>query len=176
MSDNEERDNSDLEGGVHFLDRDEEADRASDDDVRAYYDSLSPDIIANGWFDQRMTRIHDGLDIADSRTFYTEPRRKYPLPAQLPVLHPLRALAWVLEQAPAGSIVRLYCSMLCCPMAIDLLVHHGANKTVKIIMNPSGQTTNRLEEFFLDHGRISRRALRDCLQVRVANVKCANCG
>jgi hypothetical protein len=176
MSDNEESDNSDLDGGLHFLELDEEADRACDDDVRAYYDSLTPDIIGNGWFDQRMTRIHEGLDIANSRTFYTEPRRNYPSPVQLPALHPLRALAWVLEQAPAGSTVRVYCYMLCCPMAIDLLIHHGANKTVKIIMNPSGQTTNRLEEFFLDHGRISLRAFRDRLQVRVANVNGANCG
>jgi hypothetical protein len=177
MSDNEESDNRDLDGdeGLHLLELDEEADRACDDDVRAYYDSLTPDTIGNGWFDQRMTLIHEGLDIENSRTFYNEPRRNYPSPAQLPALHPLRALAWVLEQAPAGSTVRVYCYMMCCPMAIDILIHHGANKTVKIIMNPSGQTTNRLEEFFQDHGRISRRAFRDRLQVRVANVNGANC-
>jgi hypothetical protein len=178
MSDNEESDNSsDLDGGLDVLELDEEADRACDDDVRAYYDSLTPDVIGNGWFDQRMTRIHVGLDIANSRTFYTEPAdRNYPSPAQLPTLYPLRAVAWILEQAPAGSTVRAYCGTLCCPMAIDLIIHHGANKTVKIIMNPSGQTTNRLEKFFLDHGRISFRAFRDRLQLRVAYVSGANCG
>jgi hypothetical protein len=176
MSDNEESDNSDMDDGIHLVELDEEADRACDSDVRAYYDSLTPDIIGNGWFDQRMTRIHEGLNIANSRTFYTEPRPNHPSPAQLPAMHPLRALAWVLEQAPAGSTVRVYCHMLCCPMAIDLLIHHGANKTVKIIMNPSGQTTNRLEEFFGDHGRIALRAFRDRLQVRVANVNGSNCG
>jgi hypothetical protein len=42
----------------------------------------------------------------------------------------------------------------------------------------AGQTTNWLEEFFVDHGRISLRALRDRLQVRVANVNVNgdNCG
>jgi hypothetical protein len=138
MSDNGESDNSDPDGdgGRHFLELDEEADRACDDDVRAYYHSLTPDVIGNRWFDQRMTRIHEGLDIANnSRTFYTEPlgqNYEYPSPAQLPALHPLRALTWVLEQAPAGSTVRVKCDMLCCPMAIDLLIHHGANKTGKI--------------------------------------------
>jgi hypothetical protein len=176
MSDNEESENSDMDDGLHLVELDEEADRACDSDVRAYYDSLTPDIIGNGWFDQRMTRIHEGLNIPNSRTFYTEPRRNHPSPALLPAMHPLRALAWVLEQAPAGSIVRVYCYVLCCPMAIDLLIHHGANKTVKIIMNPSGQTTNRLEEFFGDHGRIALRAFRDRLQVRVAIVNGSNCG
>jgi phosphatidylserine/phosphatidylglycerophosphate/cardiolipin synthase-like enzyme len=71
---------------------------------------------------------------------------------------------------------RLFEFIVTCCVAIDLLIHHGVNKTVKIIMNPSGQTTNRLEEFFLDHGRISLRAFRDRLQVRVANVNGANCG
>jgi hypothetical protein len=52
-------------------------------------------------------------------------------------------------------------------MAIDLLIHHGGNKTVKIIINPSGPTTNRLEDLFEDHGRIALRAFRDRLEVRV---------
>jgi hypothetical protein len=177
MSDaNEESDSIDMDDGLHLVELDEEADRACDSDVRAYYDSLTPDIIGNGRFDKRMKRIHEGLNIANSRTFYTEPGRNRPSPVELPVMHPLRALAWVLEQAPAGSTVRVYCYMLTCPMAIDLLIHHGANKTVKIIMNPSGQTTYRLEEFFGDHGRIALRAFRDRLQVRVADVNGANCG
>lgn len=164
-----------MDDGLNLLELDEEADRACDSDVRAYYDSLTPDIIGNGWFDQRMARIHEGLNIANSRTFYTGPRRYHPSPAHLPGLHPLRALAWVLEQAPAGSTVRVYCYLLCCPMAIDLLIHHGGDKTVKIIMNPSRQTTNRIEEFFVDHGRVALRAFHDRLQIRVANVNGPNC-
>jgi hypothetical protein len=105
MSDNEESDNSDIDDGLHPLELDEEADRECDSDVRAYYDSLTPDTIGNGWFDHRMARLHEGLNIANSRTFYTGPRRDHPSPAQLPALHPLRALDWVLEQAPAGSTV-----------------------------------------------------------------------
>jgi len=175
MSDHEESDKSDMDDGLHLLALDEEADRACESDVRAYYESPTPDIIGNGRFDQRMTRIHEGLDIANSRTFYAEPRRYHPSPAQLPVLHPLQALAWVSEQATAGSTVRVYCYMLSCPMAIDLLIHHGANKTVKIIMSPSGQTINRIEGFFADHGRIALRAFRGRLQLRVTNVIAPNC-
>lgn len=174
MTDSTESDHSHMmEDGFHLLELDEEADRACDSDVRAYYESLAPDILGNGWFDQRMAQLHQGINImANTRTFYTSPRRFHPSPAQLPELHPLRALAWVLDQAPAGSTVRIYCYLLCCPMAIDLLIHHGDDKTVKIIMNPSDQTIHRIEEFFADHGRIAWRRFRDRLQVRIANVNC----
>jgi len=175
MSGSEDSSNSGMDDHLHLLELDEEADRACDSDVRAYYDSLTPEIIGNGWFDRRMERIHEELSIATSRTFYSEPRRYQPSPAQLPTRHPLRAIAWVLDQAPAGSTVRVYCYLLCCPMAMDLLIHHGGNKTVKVIMNPSGQTTSRIEEFFSDHGRIALRAFRDRLQIRVANVNGATC-
>lgn len=164
---NNEENNGD---GAGFLEAFEEADRACDEDVRAYYDALTPDVLGEGYFDQRLAHAHKGVNIEQSRTFYTEPHRREISPVELPERHPLRAVAWVLQQAPPRSTVRLYCYVLTCPMAIDLLIHHGADKSVNIIIHPSGQTTMRLEEFFADHGRIARRAFRDRLHVRVADL------
>lgn len=177
MSNNEENGSIDMDDGdeENLLEVDEEADRACDGDVRAYYDSLTPDNIGNGWFDQRVARIHEGVNITNSRMFHSKPHQSHPSPENIPALHPLRALASVLEQAPAGSTVRVCCYMLTCPVAIDLLIHHGASKTVEIILNPSDQTITRLEEFFAEHGRIARRAFHNRLEVRVADVNGPNC-
>lgn len=145
------------------------AEDGCDDDVREYYDSLTPEIIGNGWFDQRLSTLHNGINLAAGRSFFANPRARDSMPSDIPVRHPLRALAWVLAQAPEGSTVRVYCYMLTDPFAIDLIIHHGANKTVQVILHPDNKNRSRLEEFFQDHGRVARRAFRDRLQVRVAN-------
>ena len=54
-------------------------------------------------------------------------------------------------------------------LAIDLLVHHGSDKTVQIILHPDEKNRSRIQEFFADHGRIAVRAFRDRLQVRIAD-------
>ena len=78
-------------------------------------------------------------------------------------------LSWVLDQAPARSTVRVYCHMLTDPHAIDLIIHHGADKTIRIILHPDDKNKSCLEEFFQDYGRVARRAFHDRLYVRVAN-------
>lgn len=145
------------------------AEDGCDDDVREYYESLTPEILGDGWFDQRLSTLHNGVDLAAGRSFFAEPRPRDRQPSNVPARHPLRALAWVLAQSPVGSTVRVYCYMLTDPYAIDLLIHHGADKTVQVILHPDNKNTSRLEEFFNDHGNIARRAFRDRLQVRVAN-------
>lgn len=145
-----------------------QAEAACDDDVRAYYESLTPDVLGSGWFDERLATLHNGIDIAAGRSFFADPRDRDNVPQDIPARHPLRALAWVLAQAPGGSTVRIYCYMLTDPYAIDLLIHHGRDKTVRIILHPDNKNVSRLQEFFNDHGNIARRAFRDRLQVRVA--------
>ena len=145
------------------------AEDGCDADVREYYESITPDVIGEGWFDKRLSTLHNGIDLAAGRAFFANPRRKDRLPSDVPVRHPLRALAWVLAQAPVGSTVRVYCYMLTDPYAIDLIIHHGADKQVRVILHPDEKNRSRLDEFFQDHGRIARRAFRDRLLVRVAN-------
>ena len=140
-----------------------------DEDVRLYYESLTPDVIGSGWFDQRLAVLHEGIDIAAGRSFFTSPRPRDQNPSDIPARHPLRALAWVLSQAPIGSTVRIYCYMLTDPLAIDLVIHHGSDKTIRIILHPDNKNRDRIQGFFSDHGRIAMRAFRDRLQVRLAN-------
>ena len=155
---------SDDDGGAQF-----QAEGDCDDDVRVYYDSLTPEVLGSGWFDQRLETLHQGIDITFGRSFFTAPRANDSQPSNIPARHPLRALAWVLAQAPVNSIVRIYCYMLTDPLAIDLLIHHGSNKAIRIILHSDIKNKNRIEEFFYDHGNIARRAFRDRLQVRIAD-------
>jgi len=97
-----------------------------DDDVREYYDSLTPEVLGSGWFGQRLNTLRHGINISPDRTFYGASRRRDSQPSDLPARHPLRALAWVLAQAPVNSTVRVYCYMLTHPVAIDILIRHEA--------------------------------------------------
>lgn len=146
-----------------------QAEDSCDEDVRLYYESLTPDIIGFGWFDHRLAMLHEGIDIASGRSFFTSPRRRDASPSDIPDRHPLRALAWVFSQAHVGSTIRIYCYMLTDPLAIDLMIHHGADKTIQIILHPNEKNQERIQGFFSDHGRIAMRAFRDRLQVRIAN-------
>lgn len=144
--------------------------------MRLYYESLTPEILGSGWFDERLATLHQGVDIADSgRSFFSSPRQRDLVPADIPARHPLRAVAWVLSNAPIGSTVRVYCYMLTDPLAIDLLIHHGQDKTVQIILHPDPKNRDRLQEFFMDHGRVAMRAFRDRLHVRIANTHQHRC-
>lgn len=162
MSDDSDSDN----GGYGAL---FQAEDDCDDDVRDYYDSLTPEVLGSGWFDQRLQTLHRGIDITPGRSFFAAPRRRDAEPSDIPVRHPLRALAWVLAQAPVNSTVRVYCYMLTDPFAIDLLIHHGVDKSVLIILHPDNKNKSRLLGFFNDHGNVARRAFRDRLQVRIAD-------
>eukprot|EP00978_Attheya_sp_CCMP212_P023210 scaffold70507_cov62-Attheya_sp.AAC.1 len=171
MSDSDSGDeNINADDGAGFLEAFEEADRECDDDVHAYYDALTPEVIGRGYFGQRMRRIHDDIGIDQSRTFYSVPHRSELSPILLPERNPIRPLAWVLHQAPENLTVRVNCYILTCPFAIDLLIYHGGNKNMNVIMHPSRQTTRLLQEFFNDHGRVAMHAFRNRLNVRVANV------
>jgi hypothetical protein len=60
--------------------------------------------------------------------------------------------------------------MLTDPFAIDLLIHHGSDKKVWIILHPAdNENVSRLQDFFNDHGNIAKRAFRDRLEVRVSD-------
>jgi hypothetical protein len=162
---NEGYDSDDGGYGAHF-----QAEGDCDVDVRVYYDSLTPEVLGSGWFDQQLETLHQGIDITSGRSFFAAPRASDLQPSSIPASHPLRALAWVLAQAPVNSTVRIYCYMLTDPFAIDLLIHHGSNKTIQIILHTEIKNKSCIEEFFNDHGNIARRAFRDRLQVRIADI------
>ena len=69
------------------------AEDGCDDDVREYYDSLTPEIMGDGWFDQRLSTLHNGINLAAGRSFFANPRARDSMPSSVPARHPLRGLA-----------------------------------------------------------------------------------
>jgi hypothetical protein len=59
-----------------------------------------------------------------------------------------RAIAQYLYQALPNSTVRMYCSALSDPFALDLIIHHGRDKTVHIILQLCDErSAARIKEF-----------------------------
>ena len=52
---------------------------------------------------------------------------------------------------------------------MDLLVHHGATKTVQVISQESRKTRERWNAFFALYGRIGKRAFLENVELRLTN-------
>ena len=157
----------------------ERAEDSADDYVQSYCDLMTIERMGSGWFDSALHELHAGVNLSQRRTFYSSPRSLDEIihPERTPTNHPLRAIAWVLKQAQAQSVVRIFCYMLTDLPAIDLLIHHGVLKNIRIIMQDSRKTRERLNKFFSLYGTISKRAFLENIHVRLANstvTKCAS--
>ena len=53
---------------------------------------------------------------------------------------------------------------------MDLLVHHGATKTVQVISQESRKTRERWNAFFALYGRIGKRAFLENVELRLTNL------
>jgi hypothetical protein len=104
--------------------------------VLRYYETLSHQDIGNGFFHRPLENFHQGPNLPAVRNFYSVPRTLTEIerPEVTPLDHPLRAIAGILDDA-AGN--RVYFCHLTDPVAIDLLIHAGATKTVQVIMQCS---------------------------------------
>lgn len=158
----------------------EAVERAEDDvdeQVRNYCDSISAEGIGNGWFDTNLSTFHERVGMPERRTFYSSPRslEEIERPVETPENHPLRAIAWMMNDAPPQSTIRVYAYVLTDLPAIDLLVHHGSTKIVKVISQDSRKTRERLNEFFDLYGRVGKRAFLENVQVRLANLTGTPC-
>jgi hypothetical protein len=132
-------------------------------------DSLTPEVLGSGWFDRRLENLHEGTD-PDDHTFFTSPRAYDSSPTTVPLKHPLRAIARLLHDASPRSIVRVYAYMLTDYFCIDMLIHHGAGKDVRVVLHPDDKTYARLKEFFTFHGVLAhQRAFLNRVHVRIAN-------
>ena len=83
------------------------AERSFEGDSLAFCDSVPADGRDSGWFDDRLRDFYSSIHLSAGSTFRTTPRSFDWNPATIPKRHPLRAIAKVLEEAPAGSIVRM---------------------------------------------------------------------
>jgi len=163
-----------FEDGV--LEATERAEDDVDEQVRNYCDSISTEGMGNGWFDTNLSTFHERVNFPERRTFYSSPRSVSEIerPVDTPDNHPLRAIAWMMNDAPAQSTIRVFAYMLTDLPAIDLLVHHGASKTVQVISQDSRKTRERLNEFFDLYGRVGKRAFLENVEVRLANFRSRN--
>ena len=128
-----------------------------------------------GWFDKEMATLSNSVDLSLS-TFSTKPRPYDKRPSSVPAQHPIRAIARVLQEAPRNSTVRIYCYALSDPFALDLLIHHGGDKTVKIIMQPCERSKNRIKEMLKRFEKVnSYDVFYARVQIRIANLNSPAC-
>jgi hypothetical protein len=157
----------------HRLDEDAEGFDDADDEyfphIQQYYASLTPDLRRLGFFDNRLASFHEGPNLPEDRHFYTAPKSLSHLhdPASTPRDHPLRAIAWILETAAPSSVVRVFSYSLTDPIAIDLLIHAGATREVKVILHPKEKSRRAMKQCVDQHGN---NAFLENMEIRLANL------
>ena len=156
----------------HFDDADDEAFPY----VQQYYASLSPNPgRGSGFFDARLANFHKGPNLPKDRHYFSVPKSLSHLkrdPSSTPRDHPLRAIAWVLHNAPQDSVVRVFCFSLTDPIAIDLLINAGFTREVKVILHPNEKSKRAMKEFVDQHGK---NAFLENMEIRLANLSGSPC-
>jgi hypothetical protein len=116
-----------------------------------------------------MASLRQSVDLS-LRKFSSKPCHYDRRPADVPAQHPIRAIAQVLHQAPPNSTLRIYCYALLLPFALDLIIHHGGDKTVKIIMQPCERSVARIKEFLKRFEKVnSYDVFYSRVELRMAN-------
>ena len=148
----------------------------SQDEIWRYIDNIPPESLGfDGWFDQEMATLSNSVDLSWSK-FPTKPRPYDSRPSSVPAQHPIRAIAKVLQEAARNSTVRIYCYALSDPFALDLLIHHGRDKTVKIILQPCERSKNRIKELLQRFEKVnSYDVFYARVQIRIANLNSPSC-
>ena len=155
--------------------------RDAEDYVASIYSSLKDSAVppGDGWFIPPLADFHDGVDIADTKSFYCEPREWDQDPSDVPQGHPARAIARVLQNAPEQSVVRVWTYSLTDPYMIDMLLHHAKFKTMRVILHPDIYSVKKIQEFC---GNIPSSKegnptilIKNLVNIRVANMNKAHC-
>ena len=182
MTSNVDVDLSGSEGEYSFLENDAVASRNPDEDDAGgtrmqndeelqdeYYDSLTPDDLGSGWFNQGLNDLHTNVTLAVGSRYTTSPRPyDSETSPRLPKDHPLRAIAKALHDAADGSLIRVYAYMLTDPLAIDMLIHYGKNNPVRLILYKDEDDYNQrsLRRFFSKFGSLAGNAFQQRIQVQ----------
>ena len=145
-----------------------------------------------GWFDRRNASLSSGVDLAQLDFYKTCPRKYDQDATQIPADHPIRAIAKVLESTEDDSTVRIKCYRLTDCIAIDLLLHFGADRNIQVIIDyvskedigdeTKKNTVNALMKFLEYHKHFGSYAIFRQIEMRVAhtlpaeNKHCCNYG
>ena len=153
------------------------SDAAIDDDP--YCISAPDELKGTGWFDVRNATLPEGVDLSRGRRYQSEPRAWDKKASDVPLRHPLRAIAKMLEDAPSSSTIRIKCYALSDWFALDLLIHYGASKIVKVIIDDEEKYVEKMEKFLKHYERFNSYDAFRRIEVRVAirnhGPTCPNC-
>lgn len=69
----------------------------------------------------------------------------------------------------------MFCYRLTDPVAIDLIIHTGATKTVQVILHHDPKTRKALKAFIDFYGIISKKAFLENVEIRLANLNVTSC-
>lgn len=158
-----------------------EGERDAEDYVASIYSSLKDSAAppGDGWFIPPLADFHDGVDIADTKTFYCEPREWDQDPSDVPQGHPARAIARVLHNAPEQSVVRVWVYSLTDPYMIDMLAHHAKFKTMRVILHPDAYSVEKIKEFCANIPSSKEGnptiLIKSLVNIRVANMNKSHC-
>lgn len=136
--------------------------------VDQYYATVTVEHLGSAWFDTRLETLHESVQLAAQHRYRTVPRRYDPSPQAVPAQHPIRAVAKAFHDAPKNSTIRVHAYMLTDPYAIDLLIHHGADKQIFLILDDNEKNTKAQCDFFTKYGTIARDAFVKRVHVQVA--------
>ena len=144
----------------------DEADEEASVHVKRYIESLTLEDIGRRFCHQSLETFHIGLNIPAVQDFYSSSRTldEIEAPESTPLDHPLRAIAWVLNDAPANTIIRLTD-----PVSIDLLIHAGSTKTAQVILHDNAKTRIALKTCT---GKLNAGKRRDSLGEPIRNSVC----
>ena len=131
-----------------------------------------------GWFDRRNASLSSGVDLTQLDFYKSCPRPDDRDATQIPRNHPIRAIAKVLESAAENSTVRIKCYRLTDCFAIDLLLHYGADRDIRVIIDYVSEedtrdetkksTVKALIKFLEHHKHFGSYAIFRQIEIRVA--------
>lgn len=167
-----EVDEGDEEDEVVELEREEhEGEVEYQQNVDRYIHHLHENhLLRSGYYDQRLQNYHAPVDLATKALYYAKPRKGECIEQvnETPQDHPLRAIASVLESAAVGSTIRVTAYSLTDMLAINLLSHHGATKTVRVLLHRSIATHKALVKWVTEVG--NKRALLENVEIRLISM------
>ncbi|KAL3920395.1 MAG: hypothetical protein SGARI_006956, partial [Bacillariaceae sp.] len=154
-------------------------------DAAEYVDSIYASLKASstppvdGWFIPDLANFHQGVDVFSTSRFFCEPREWDQAPSDVPVAHPLRAIADVLDKAPNRSLVRVWAYSLTDPYAIDMLTHHSKFKTMRVILHPDRYSVEQILKFCRNIPSSKEGdpiiLIKSLVQIRVAKMNAHHC-
>ena len=83
--------------------------------------------------------------VAGSR-FTCSPRQADNTPQDVPLLHPIRALAKVMGDAEDESVIRMYIYSITDAYVVDIMVHCAKSKDIRIIIHPEMYSLSKIQK------------------------------